>query len=173
MQAKSPGTPPEREGLFVLSRRLQRMGRVALDETTDIPAFSEHWIAHDDRGSVHVRDFPGSGPAFVLLHGFAANSHIYDDLIPHLASAGRRIITIDFLGFSASDKPVGSQHSFAQQLGDEEAVVEALSLDTFIPVGHDARGPAAVNFALSSKYISLIRKAKTLSLDGTHHGGRA
>lgn len=80
----------------------------------------------------------------MVLHGFPDNSHIYDDLIPHLASVGRRIVTIDFLGFGASDKPVGWHYSFAQQLGD----VEALSLDTIIPVGHDAGGPAAVNFAL-------------------------
>jgi pimeloyl-ACP methyl ester carboxylesterase len=114
---------------------------------TTSPAFTEHRIARD-RGSVHVRDFPGHGSAFVLLHGFPDNSHIYDDLIPHLASAGRRIVAIDFLGFGASDKPVGSHYSFAQQLGDVEAVVDALSLDKIIPVGHDAGGPAAVNFAL-------------------------
>jgi len=44
--------------------------------------------------------------------------------------------------------PAGAQYSFAQQLGDLEAVVVALALDKIIPVGHDAGGPAAVNFAL-------------------------
>jgi len=83
-----------------------------------------------------------------VLHGFPDNSHIYDDLIPHLVSAGRRTVAIDFLGFGASDKPTGMNYSFAQQLGDLEAVVEALKLDKIIPVGHDAGGPTAVNFAL-------------------------
>jgi pimeloyl-ACP methyl ester carboxylesterase len=114
---------------------------------TTFPAFTGRRIARHG-GSVHVRDFPGSGPAFVLLHGFPDNAHIYDYLIPDLASAGRRIVTIDFLGFGASDKPAGSPYSFVQRLGDVEAVVEALSLDTIIPVGHDAGGPAAVNLAL-------------------------
>ena len=82
------------------------------------------------------------------MHGFPDNLHIYDDLIPHLVSAGRRTVAFDFLGFGASDKQAGAQYSFAQQLGDLEAVVEALSLDKLIPVGHDAAGPAAVNFAL-------------------------
>jgi pimeloyl-ACP methyl ester carboxylesterase len=100
-----------------------------------------------DRGNLYVRDFPGSGVAFVLLHGFPDNSHIYDDLIPHLASAGRRTISIDFLGFGASDKLDGA-HSFEQQLRDLEAVVEALGLEKIIPVGHDVGGPTAVNFAL-------------------------
>ena len=112
-----------------------------------LPAFTEHRIQRD-RGSVYVRDFAGNGPAFVMLHGFPDNSHIYDDLIPQVVSAGRRIVAIDFLGFGASDKPAGAQYSFAQQLGDLEAVVEGLALDKIIPVGHDAGGPAAVNFAL-------------------------
>jgi pimeloyl-ACP methyl ester carboxylesterase len=112
-----------------------------------LPAFTEHRIQRDG-GSVSVRDFAGNGPAFVVLHGFPDNSHIYDDLIPHLVSAGRRTVAIDFLGFGASDKPAGALYSFAQQLGDLEAVVEGLALDKIIPVGHDAGGPAAVNFAL-------------------------
>jgi haloalkane dehalogenase len=111
------------------------------------PAFTDHRIQRD-RGCVYVRDFSGSGPAFVVLHGFPDTGQIYDDLIPHLVSAGRRTVTIDFLGFGASDKPEGAQYSFRQQLGDLEAVVEALGLEKIIPVGHDAGGPTAVNFAL-------------------------
>jgi pimeloyl-ACP methyl ester carboxylesterase len=116
-------------------------------QSGSLPAFTEHRVRRD-RGSLYVRDFPGSGPAFAVLHGFPDNSHIYDDVIPHLVSAGRRIVAIDFLGFGASDKPADARYSFEQQLGDLEAVVEALALDKIIPVGHDAGGPAAVNFAL-------------------------
>ena len=113
----------------------------------DLPAFTEHRVARG-AGSVYVRDFPGRGPAFVVLHGFPDNSHIFDLLIPHLVTAGRRTVAIDFLGFGGSDKPNGPVYSFPQQLGDLEAVVEALALDKIIPVGHDAGGPTAVNFAL-------------------------
>jgi pimeloyl-ACP methyl ester carboxylesterase len=120
---------------------------MTIPQQADFPAYTEHRIARD-RGSVYVRDFPGNGAAFVLLHGFPDNAHIYDDLIPHLVAAGRRVVALDFLGFGASDKPEGAQYSFVQQLGDLEAVVEALKLETIIPVGHDAGGPAAVNFAL-------------------------
>ena len=84
----------------------------------------------------------------MLLHGFPDNSHIYDDLIPHVASAARRIISIDFLGFGASDKLDGAHYRFEQQLRDLETVVEAFGLEKIIPVGHDAGGPTAVNFAL-------------------------
>ncbi len=115
-------------------------------QRTDFPVFTEHRVQRN-RGNMYVRDFPGSG-AFVLLHGFPDNSRIYYDLIPHLASAGRRTISIDFLGFGASDKLDGAQYGFEQQLRDLEAVVEALGLEKIIPVGHDAGGPTAVNFAL-------------------------
>src|SRR5271156_3866920 len=116
-------------------------------QNATFPAFAEHRVPRD-RGDLYVRDFPGRGPAFVVLHGFPDNSHIYDVLIPLLVSAGRRTVAIDFLGFGASDKPEGAHYSFPQQLGDLEAVVEALGLGKIIPVGHDAGGPAAVNFAL-------------------------
>ena len=99
------------------------------------------------QGSLYVRDYAGDGPAFVLLHGFPDNAHIYDDLIPHLVAAGRRTVAVEFLGFGASDKPAGAPYSFPQQVGDVEAVVDALGLDAVVPVAHDAGGPAAVNFA--------------------------
>jgi haloalkane dehalogenase len=61
------------------------------------------------------------------------NPNIYDALIPHLASAGRRVVSLDFFGFGASDKPDGVRCSFDQQLGDLEAVVDALGLDRSSP----------------------------------------
>jgi haloalkane dehalogenase len=112
-----------------------------------MPTFAEHRIKRSG-GALYVRDFPGNSPAFVLLHGFPDNAHIYDDLIPHLVLAGRRVIAVDFLGFGSSDKHKEASYSFGQQLGDLEAVVNVLGADEIIPVGHDSGGPAAVNFAL-------------------------
>ena len=109
-------------------------------QRTDFPAFTEHRVQRD-RGSLYVRDFPERGAAFVLLHGFPDNSHIYDDLIPHLASAGRRTISIDFLGFGASDKLDGAHYGFEQQLRDLEAVVKALGLEEDHPGRPRCRWP--------------------------------
>jgi pimeloyl-ACP methyl ester carboxylesterase len=111
-------------------------------------AFTEHRVP-TAAGQLYVRDYPGSGPAFALLHGFPDNGHIFDDLIPQLTAGGRRAITIDFLGFGASDKPEGAQYSFTQQRGDVLAVLDALALEKAVLVGHDAGGPAALNLALS------------------------
>ena len=62
------------------------------------------------------------------MHGFPDNLHIYDDLVPHLVAAGRRVVTFDFLGFGQSEKPARRSYSFQQQLGDLEAVVDQLGL---------------------------------------------
>jgi haloalkane dehalogenase len=111
------------------------------------PSFIEHYVPRK-QGRVYARDYEGAGPAFVLMHGFPDNLHIYDDLIPYLVASGRRVVTFDFLGFGASDKLSGATYSFKQQLGDLEAVVDTLGLGKFVPVAHDASGPAAINFAI-------------------------
>jgi len=115
--------------------------------TTPAPAFTEHHIDRGD-GRIYARDYAGAAPAFVLMHGFPDNLHIYDQLIPHLVAAGRRVVTFDFLGFGASDKPATAPYSFAQQQGDLAAVVDALKLGRIVPVAHDSSGIAAVNFAV-------------------------
>lgn len=112
------------------------------------PSFIEHYVPHE-QGRVYARDYAGTGPAFVLMHGFPDNLHIWDDLIPYLVASGRRVVTFDFLGFGASDKPSGATYSFKQQLGDLEAVVRVLDLGKIIPVAHDASGPASINFAIA------------------------
>ncbi|MBS0562452.1 MAG: alpha/beta hydrolase [Proteobacteria bacterium] len=117
------------------------------DTDAALPEFTEHRI-RSGSGEIYARDFGGSGPAFLLLHGFPDNMHIYDDLIPHLVAAGRRTVAMDFQGFGAAGKPDGAHYSFPQQVADVEAVVAALALDRVIPVAHDAGGPAAINFAL-------------------------
>jgi haloalkane dehalogenase len=110
--------------------------------------FTEHRISRGD-GSIYAREYEGEGPAFVLMHGFPDNSHIWDDLIPHLLAKGRRVVAFDFLGFGASDKLPGASYSFQQQLGDLEAVVNKLDLGKIIPVAHDSSGMATLNYALA------------------------
>ena len=112
-----------------------------------MPTFVEHHVP-GSQGMVYARDYPGQGPAFVLMHGFPDNLRIYDDLVPHLVAAGRRVVTFDFLGFGRSEKPAGASYTFRQQLDDLKAVVAHLDLGKIVPVAHDASGAAAVNFAI-------------------------
>ena len=46
--------------------------------------------------AISARHYAGTGPAFVLMHGFPDNLHIYDRLIPYLRD--RQVVTFDFLG---------------------------------------------------------------------------
>ncbi len=100
---------------------------------TSAPDYREHRIP-SGQGDVYARDHPGDGPALVLMHGFPDNLGIYDDLVPHLVRAGRRVIRFDFLGFGASDKPAGARYSFPQQLVDLEVVVGHFALDEVVLV---------------------------------------
>jgi haloalkane dehalogenase len=115
------------------------------------PLFTEHRVPRE-QGQLYVRDYDGTGPAFVLMHGFPDNLRIYDGLIPYLTAAGRRIIAFDFLGFGASDKPAGATYNFEQQLGDLSAVIQALGLGKCVLVAHDSSGIAAINFAVEHPY---------------------
>jgi len=130
--------------------------------------FAEHRFARD-QGNIYVRDYAGAGPAFILMHGFPDNLHIWDDLVPYLLETGRRVVAFDFLGFGASDKPSGARYSFKQQLGDLETVVENLKLDAVVPVAHDSSGMAALNFTIKhrSKVDSVIMLNSAYCEDAT------
>jgi haloalkane dehalogenase len=111
-------------------------------------SFVEHYIPRE-QGRIYAREYKGADPAFVLMHGFPDNLHIWDDLVPLIVAVGRRVVTFDFLGFGASDKPASGTFSFKQQLGDLEAVVESLALGKIVPVAHDSSGVASLNYALA------------------------
>ena len=120
----------------------------SINRVDGTPSFVEHHVPREG-GKVYARDYRGAGPAFVLMHGFPDNLHIWDDLVPYLTASGRRVVTFDFLGFGASDKPADGAYSFRRQMGDLEAVVEGLDLGKIVPVAHDSSGIASINYALA------------------------
>jgi pimeloyl-ACP methyl ester carboxylesterase len=46
-----------------------------------MPAHAERRVQRDAY-TLYARDYPGEGPAFVLMHGFPDNLGIYDSLAP-------------------------------------------------------------------------------------------
>ncbi len=107
--------------------------------------YREHQVPHGPN-HLYARDYPGTEPAVVLLHGFPDNLHLYDRLVPELAA--RRVVAFDFLGWGASDKPTGYRYTAANQIGDLDAVLEHLRLGSVVLVAHDASGPPAIDWAL-------------------------
>jgi pimeloyl-ACP methyl ester carboxylesterase len=114
----------------------------------ELPTAREHREHRVPRGPfrLYARDHPGGEPAVVLLHGFPDDLHLYDRLVPELA--GRRVVSFDFLGWGASDKPTGYPYTAANQTGDLDAVIQQLGLGSVVLVAHDASGPPAITWAL-------------------------
>ncbi|MBB3903667.1 alpha/beta fold hydrolase [Methylobacterium brachythecii] len=133
------------------------MAASPVDQAPSKGRFRERYVQRAGH-RIYVRDYPGEGPAYVMVHGFPDNCRIYADIASRLSAAGRRVVAFDFLGFGASDKPDGFSYSFEQQLADLTAVVDDLGPIKVIPVGHDAGGPAAINYAVTnrSRVASLV-----------------
>ena len=83
------------------------------------------------------------------MHGFPDNLHLYDRLFPYL-SPPRRVIAFDFLGWGASDKPLGFPYTATSQVDDLDAVITQLRLQQVVLVAHDASGPPAIDWALAN-----------------------
>ena len=113
---------------------------------------------------IYAHDYPGKDPAFVLMHGFPDNLHIYDYLAPLLARSGNRVVAFDFLGYGGSDKPTDYDYTAENMEGDLDAIVNELKLDPVIPVGHDISGPTAINWGLDHQE----RVARTILLNSVY-----
>jgi haloalkane dehalogenase len=107
--------------------------------------FAEHRVQHGTNG-LYVREYAGTEPPVVLMHGFPDNLHLYDRIVPYLC--GRHFVLFDFLGWGRSDKPKGYSYTFDDQKAQLDAVIQQLALQQPLLVAHDASGPAAINWAL-------------------------
>jgi haloalkane dehalogenase len=85
-----------------------------------------------------------------MMHGFPDNQHLYDLVIPILAST-RHVITFDFLGWGESDKPSDHRHDVSSLRNDLEAVVSALNLRSVVVVIHDLSGQPGIDWALDNE----------------------
>lgn len=123
-------------------------GRLTKPTDTEVRSSRDYREHRAPRGPYHLyaRDYPGEEPAIVLLHGFPDDLHLYDRLVTQLTP--RRVVTFDFLGWGASDKPTGYPYTAANQTGDLHAVIQHLQLSSVVVVAHDASGPPAINWAL-------------------------
>ena len=102
-----------------------------------------------DQYRIYVREYAGSEPAIILMHGFPDNMHLYDRLIPHLWPP-RRVVTFDFLGWGQSDKPLDYAYTSENQLLDLDDVIRQRNLGQAVVVAHDASGPPAIDWALTN-----------------------
>jgi pimeloyl-ACP methyl ester carboxylesterase len=108
-----------------------------------VPRAAE-WIAENDtmvsrRGHQIAFRRRGTGPTVLLLHGFPTWSYDYAEVATDLA-ADHNVITMDFLGYGASDKPAVYQYSVAESADTVEDLVAHLNLTSVRLVVHDYGG---------------------------------
>lgn len=81
----------------------------------------------------------GQGPVVLMLHGFPTWSYDYAEVANDLAS-DHDVITLDFLGYGASDKPNPYEYSVAESADIVEDLAAHLHLDSVQLVAHDYGG---------------------------------
>ncbi|MBL1078969.1 alpha/beta hydrolase [Nocardia sp. 2] len=106
------------------------------------PSYSE-WVAGGERLTIaghsifHRQDGPADGRPVTLLHGYPSSSHDWVSVLPALTAAGLRVTTLDYLGFGASDKPVGHDYRMTEQASLVEELWRHLGIGETALVAHD------------------------------------
>ncbi|MGW0948910.1 alpha/beta fold hydrolase [Streptomyces sp. NPDC002623] len=110
------------------------------------------FVRDDDVRLFHTDE--GSGPAVLLLHGWACDSHDWSWQIPDLLTQGYRVIALDHRGHGRSSAPQGDY--LPQTLADDAAaLVEELGTGPVLVLGHSMG--AVVGSALAVRRPDLVR----------------
>jgi pimeloyl-ACP methyl ester carboxylesterase len=103
----------------------------------------------------------GAGEPVVLVHGLPSSSFLYRKMLPELASRGLRALAFDLPGLGLADRPADFDYTFAGLGGFAAAAVDALGLERFHLVVHDAGGP--VGFEMAAGMPERIRSLTILN----------
>lgn len=88
-------------------------------------------------GKFHVVE-QGEGPAVLFCHGFPDTAETWRSQMQAVAEAGYRAVAIDMRGYGRSFAPEAPELYTAFHItGDLIGVLDALSIDTAVIVGHD------------------------------------
>ena len=93
-----------------------------------------------------VREWPGGGRAFLLVHGLASNAKTWDEVSRYLNAAGHRVIAVDQRGHGLSDKPDGG-YGFEDVTSDLRALIETMGLQRLLLAGQSWGGNVVLHFA--------------------------
>jgi haloalkane dehalogenase len=132
--------------------------------TTAAEVIAAHRAAGEAFTAEGVQSFrrvQGDGEPVVLMHGLPASSFLYRKVVPQLAAAGFRAVAFDLPGLGLASRPTDFDYTFTG-LGEwAVAAVDALGLDRFHLVVHDAGGP--VGFELAHRRPDRIRSLTLLN----------
>ena len=86
-----------------------------------------------------IREWPGQGRDFLLVHGLASNARTWDLVAAKLTEAGHHVVAVDQRGHGLSDKPE-TGYDFDDVCTDLTALIDAMSLRTPIVAGQSWGG---------------------------------
>jgi len=103
----------------------------------------------------------------LLIHGYGAYSITWKDLIPPLIKAGKKVWTIDLLGFGYSDKPLDIPYTLELYLEQINAFMHDMHIPRADLIGHSMGGAIALGMAMDFsdrvKSLTLISPMAYLS----------
>jgi pimeloyl-ACP methyl ester carboxylesterase len=114
------------------------------------------WLALS-QGLTHLVDEgPEEGPTILLVHGATVPHWEFERLLPHLRSAGARLVCFDLFGHGLSDRPP-VRYDFDLFLGQTLEVVDALqSIQPLTILGHSFG--AALAAAVAKERPTLVQR---------------
>jgi pimeloyl-ACP methyl ester carboxylesterase len=128
-------------------------------------------MAYDTPAQVTVGDLtfdvrttgPDDGDAIILLHGFPETSLSWNQVAPHLADAGLRVVAVDQRGYSPGARP-DDVHAYTTDLLAEDVlgIADALGIDRFHLVGHD--WGSAVAWVVAGRWPERLRTLTAVSV---------
>lgn len=102
---------------------------------------------------LHIRDqgpSDGSAPALLLLHGFGASLHSFEDWARDLSNNGDyRVISIDLPGSGLSPPDTTGNYSEERTIELIRALLDARGIEKITPIGNSIGGRIAWRFAVA------------------------
>lgn len=89
-----------------------------------------------------------TGKTIVLFHGKNFSGAYFHELILGLNQEGYRVIVPDQIGFGKSTKPTAYQYSFQTLASNTKLLLDSLSINEHVLLGHSMGGMLATRYAL-------------------------
>jgi pimeloyl-ACP methyl ester carboxylesterase len=155
--------------LAVAGKLLLRPRDADWHKNRDVVFHSEHSQFIDVDGiRVHYQEAgEPSGPALVLIHGFASSTLVWSKVFLRFAAAGYRVIAVDMLGYGYSAKPKNGEYTIPGQAKLLTRLLDRLGISKAVVVGSSYGGAVAATCALD--YADRVEK---LVLVGTVNNNR-
>lgn len=98
--------------------------------------------------NLHYREYPGSGPAVFMQHGFGSSTYSWEKIAPALNARGFHLWALDLKGSGWSDKPAAGDYSPITLMEEVNAFMETKGIRDAVFIGNSLGGAIAVMLAI-------------------------